>query len=80
MRNILVAILVTLLPASMAAAEPSRLPKYKTEPSGRLMPAKRVVNSCAAYGAGFVKVDGSDTCVKIGGAVSIGVGGSAGSH
>jgi hypothetical protein len=26
--------------------------------------------------AGFVKVEGTDTCVKIGGAVSIGVGGS----
>jgi len=80
MRNILVAVLVASLPASMAAAEPFRLPKHKTEPSGRLVPAKRAVNSCAAYGAGFVKIDGSDTCVKIGGAVSIGVGGSAGSH
>jgi hypothetical protein len=80
MRNILVAILVTLLPASMAAAEPSRAPKAKVAPPSKLVPAKRAVNSCAAYGAGFVKVDGSDTCVKIGGAVSIGVGGSVGSR
>ncbi|HTE96165.1 MAG TPA: porin [Bradyrhizobium sp.] len=35
-------------------------------------------NSCAAFGPGFVKVDGTETCVKIGGAVSIGVGGSSG--
>jgi hypothetical protein len=79
MRNILVVILVALLPASMAAAEPSRAPKAKTAPRGRLVPAKRVVNSCATYGAGFVKVDGTDTCMKIGGAVGIGVGGSVGS-
>jgi len=36
------------------------------------------VNSCAAYGPGFVKVEGSDTCVQIGGSISIGVGGSTG--
>jgi hypothetical protein len=80
MRNILVAILVTLFPASMAAAEPSRLPKDNTALPSKPAPAKRSVNGCAAYGAGFEKVDGTDTCVKIGGAVSIGVGGSAGSH
>ena len=27
---------------------------------------------CAAYGPGFVKVVGSDTCAKLGGAVSLG--------
>jgi hypothetical protein len=83
MRNILIAIIVTLLPASMAAAEPFRAPKDKAAPPDRLAPAaKRTVNGCAAYGAGFVKVDGSDTCMKIGGAVSIGAssGGSIGSH
>jgi hypothetical protein len=37
-------------------------------------------NSCAAFGPGFVKLAGSDTCVKIGGAVSIGIGGSSGSR
>ena len=25
--------------------------------------------ACAAFGAGFVKLEGSDTCVKLGGAV-----------
>ena len=80
MRNILVAILVTLLPAWTAAAEPPRLPKVKIAPPSKLVPAQRAVNGCAAYGAGFVKVDGTDTCVKIGGAVSIGVGGSVGSR
>jgi hypothetical protein len=80
MRNILVAVLVTLLPASLAAAEPLRVPKDNAAAPSKLAPPKRAVNGCAAYGAGFAKVDGTDTCVKIGGAVSIGVGGSAGSH
>jgi hypothetical protein len=82
MRNLLIAIIVTLLPASMAAAEPFHAPKDKAARPDRLAPAKRTANSCAAYGAGFVKVDGSDTCMKIGGAVSIGAssGGSIGSH
>jgi hypothetical protein len=82
MRNILVVIVVALLPAASAAAEPSRAPpknKAAALPS-RLAPAKHTVNACAAYGAGFVKIDGTDTCVKIGGAVSIGVGGAAGSR
>jgi hypothetical protein len=80
MRNILAAILVTLLPASIAMAEPLRVPKDKTTLPSKLVPARRTVNGCAAYGVGFAKVDGTDTCVKIGGAVSIGVGGSVGSH
>ena len=83
MRNILIAIIVTLIPASLAAAEPFHALKDKTAPPADTpAPAKRTVNSCAAYGAGFAKVDGSDTCVKIGGAVSVGAssGGSVGSH
>ena len=31
-------------------------------------------NSCAAYGPGFVKVEGTNSCMKIGGALSVGVG------
>jgi Porin subfamily len=33
-------------------------------------PASGHVKSCAAYGAGFVNVPGTDACVKIGGYVS----------
>ncbi len=40
----------------------------KSPPSGR-------VKSCAAYGAGFVNVAGTDACVKIGGFVSTEAGG-----
>ena len=78
MRNILLAIMVAVLPLSTASAEPSggRKPD-KSGTSDRLLPVKRSgANSCAGHGAGFVKLEGTDTCVKIGGAVSIGAGGA----
>jgi hypothetical protein len=81
MRNFLLVIVVAMLPASVALAQSSsRLKPDKPAPSGRLLPLKGAgtANSCAAYGPGFVKVEGTETCVKIGGAVSIGVGGSSG--
>ena len=81
MRNILLALAVVMLPA--AAAEPSSSQKPdKPLSSGRVLPLKGAGagNSCAAYGPGFVKLDGTDTCVKIGGAVGIGVGSSSGSR
>jgi hypothetical protein len=82
MRNTQLAIVVAvLLPAPIALAESSSRQKSdKPAASSRLLPLKAAGarNSCAAYGAGFVRVDGAETCVKIGGAVSIGVGGSSG--
>jgi hypothetical protein len=30
------------------------------------------VNSCSAYGAGYVNIPGTDTCVKVGGSVTVG--------
>lgn len=74
MRTILLAILVAALPACIAAAEPSSIPKPdKPNASDRLLPMKGTSagNSCAAFGPGFVKLADSDTCVKIGGAVRI---------
>ena len=80
MRNVLLVIAITvLLPASSAAAEQPRAQKPdKSISAGRQHQPKgaRTDRSCAAYGAGFVRVDGTQTCVKIGGAVSIGIGGS----
>ncbi len=79
MRNVLLVIAVmALLPASSAAAELRQQKSDKSIWTGRQYPLKsaRTGDSCAAYGAGFVRVDGTQTCVKIGGAVSIGVGGS----
>jgi hypothetical protein len=82
MRNTLLAIVTAaLLPASIALAEqPSDRKPDKPAGTGRLLPLKGAAagNSCAAFGPGFVRVDGTETCVKIGGAVSVGVGGSSG--
>ena len=80
MRNTLLAIVVAVLPASIALAEPSSNHKPDKAAPGRLLPLKGAAgsNSCAAYGPGFVKVDGTGTCVKIGGAVSIGAGTAGG--
>jgi hypothetical protein len=79
MRNILLAIVVAVLPASVAAAEQSGTPKPdKSATSVRQLPVKNTAtrDSCAAYGAGFVKVEGTDSCVKVGGAVRIEAGSS----
>jgi hypothetical protein len=81
MRNTLLAIVVAALPASVAAAEQvSNQKSDKSLTSGKLLPVKGAgTGGCGAYGPGFVKVDGTDTCVKIGGALSIGVGSSSSS-
>jgi hypothetical protein len=56
-------------------ASPKAPPKRAPD---KVLPMKgtATVNSCAAYGPGFVKVEGTDTCVQIGGSIGIGVGGS----
>ena len=64
-----------------AAAEQPRLQKAdKAATSGKSLPLKRPssANACAEYGAGFVRVEGTGTCMKIGGAVSVGAGVSSG--
>jgi hypothetical protein len=81
MRNALLAIVVAVLPSSIALAEPSGTRKPdKPVVSGRLLPLKGAAgsNSCAAYGPRFVRVNGTDTCMQIGGAVGIGAGSASG--
>ena len=81
MRNTILAIVVAVLTASMALAEPSSTRKPdKPVVSGRLLPLKGAggSNSCTAYGPRFVRVNGTDTCMQIGGAVGIGAGSASG--
>ena len=81
MRKSLLVIAALLLPASGTLAEQPGIQKSdKAAPSGRTLPLKGASsdNSCAAYGPGFVKVAGSDTCVKASGAGSVNVGTSRG--
>jgi len=79
MRNILLAIVVAMLPAAIAVADPPVALKLdKATTPTRLLPLKGANsgNSCAAYGPGFAKLEGTDTCMKVGGAVRVDVGGS----
>jgi len=79
MRNVLPVIVIAMLPATIAAADPPGAVKLeKALPPTRLLPVKgaNAGNGCAAYGPGFAKLAGTDTCVKVGGAVSVEVGGS----
>ena len=79
MRTIAFLMLAAAASLSAALADPAGLqkPNYATPPSKDL-PVKGASagNSCAGYGPDFVKVEGTGTCVKVGGAVSIGVGGA----
>jgi hypothetical protein len=67
MKKIIMAVIAALLPTLLAAAE---LPKKSTE-TPEPAPRPAMVNPCAAYGPGFIKVEGSSTCVKVGGSVSV---------
>jgi hypothetical protein len=82
MRKSLLAITALVLTAMAASAAEQTGHRKSDKSVGKLLPLKRATsdNSCAAYGAGFVKVEGTSTCVKIGGAVSIGAGTSSGSR
>jgi hypothetical protein len=75
---IVIAVSLLASPAMAQSSSPSKLPKPTQ--SNKTLPMKGTpsANSCAAYGPGFVKLEGSDTCVQIGGSISIGVGGATG--
>jgi hypothetical protein len=82
MRTFFLAMIIALLSGSAVLADPANRTKldYAT-PLDRLPPAKSAArNPCAAFGPGFVKVEGTDTCVKIGGALRVDVSGAAGSR
>jgi hypothetical protein len=82
MRTFLLSMMIAVLSGSAVLADPAgrTKPDYTT-PLDRLPPTKSAGgNPCAAFGPGFVKVEGSDTCVKVGGAVRVDVGGAAGSR
>jgi hypothetical protein len=77
MRIIFPVILLALLSASAAPAQQFRDGKPdKPAKSLPLRPAKAAANACAEYGPGFVRIEGSSTCIKIGGSIGVGVGAS----
>jgi hypothetical protein len=81
-KSLPVIVAVALLPVSAFAEQPRLQKSDKAATSDKVLPLKRAApaNSCAEHGAGFVKVEGTNTCMKIGGAISIGVGVAGGSR
>jgi len=72
----IVLILICFATTSAAAAESLRLPAAERPQAGKVLPLKGAsgrakVNSCASYGPRFIMVEGTGTCVKIGGSMSI---------
>jgi hypothetical protein len=65
-----------------AAADPLRAPA-PTKPAATKPAATQplrqtqAANPCAAFGPGFVRAAGSDTCVKLGGGIELGAGGNS---
>ncbi|MVT67024.1 hypothetical protein GPL21_18150 [Bradyrhizobium pachyrhizi] len=80
MRKTCIAIIAVLLPAAAFAQQGDRRNFLTPTDAAKTLPPKSATrsNPCASYGPGFVKVEGSDTCVKLGGAVSVGGGMSSG--
>jgi hypothetical protein len=73
-RHCLLLFVVAALSVSLPGARSQTSPKAAKRAPDKVLPLKgtATVNSCAAYGAGFVKVEGTDTCVQIGGSISVG--------
>jgi hypothetical protein len=75
MRAVLPVIVLAVLSVSAAPAQQFRDGRPDKQAKSRsLRPAKAAANPCAEYGAGFVRIEGSSTCMKIGGSVGVGVG------
>ncbi|QDL97720.1 hypothetical protein FLL57_10545 [Rhodopseudomonas palustris] len=75
MRWLLIAFAVALPMAAGAEPRRSAPPSPRVEqntPLPRNLSARR--NPCADFGAGFVQLEGSSTCVKLGGSISVGAG------
>jgi hypothetical protein len=76
MRNTFLMTLAALsaLSISPASAQQSREQKPDKPAVSLPLRPKTAANPCAEYGPGFVRVEGSSTCVKIGGSISVGAG------
>ncbi|MDA9496526.1 hypothetical protein [Bradyrhizobium sp. CCBAU 11357] len=70
-------ILLCLLATSATAANSLRLPPAERPQAGKELPptggtaGKTRAGACAAYGPRFVMVEGTGTCVQLGGAISV---------
>jgi hypothetical protein len=80
MRKASLAIIVALFPAAAFAQQGNRWSLQTPTDAGKTLPSKATArsNSCASLGPGFVKVEGTDTCVKLGGSIRVDGGMSSG--
>lgn len=67
MRIVGVGLLIAVMPLQ-AFAETPRKPVATKQ---AMKPAPRKPNPCAEYGAGFVLVEGTSTCIRIGGSLGV---------
>ena len=69
MKGLFLALIVTVLPTSaIAAGQSGPESKKPAKPITPLCPIKS--NTCAQYGAGFIQIEGTTACVKVGGSVT----------
>jgi len=75
MRSFLIVVaMLCISPALAASTRPLKIDTPATTDKPVLSKGKATSNSCAAYGPGFVKIEGTDTCVQVGGSISVGAG------
>ncbi len=77
---IIVTALVAIAPVAISPARAETPARPRVQPPAspsKVLPLKGAsgANACAAYGAGFVRVEGS--CVKVGGSIDVGVAASS---
>lgn len=73
----IIAVLLLAAPASAALAQSwdaKSLSKKPEAPAAKPKDRAGGMKACPEYGAGFYRLDGSDTCVRIGGGISADVG------
>jgi len=61
-------------PALAESTRPLKLDTPATTDKAAPLKGKASSSACAAYGPGFVKIEGTDTCVQVGGSISVGAG------
>jgi hypothetical protein len=71
-------VFVMMPPAYAQRKEALRPPRDQINAPVSKPPRAPASHPCAQFGPGFARVDGTDTCIKIGG--SIGIGGGISSH
>jgi hypothetical protein len=75
MRSLFIIVAMLCAPSALAeSTRPLKLESPATTDKSAPLKGKASSSSCAAYGPGFVKVEGTDTCVQIGGSISVGAG------